>query len=29
MKQTKEILKQLEPHFLNIEYYHTIVEKIE
>ncbi|MBL0235682.1 MAG: abortive infection family protein [Saprospiraceae bacterium] len=29
MKQTKNILKQLETQYLNIEYYHTIVEKIE
>ena len=29
MKQTKNILKQLEPHYFNIEYYHTIVDKIE
>lgn len=29
MKLTREILKQLEPHFLNIEYYYTIIDKIE
>ncbi|UTW65839.1 abortive infection family protein [bacterium SCSIO 12643] len=29
MKLTKDILKRLEPHFLNIDYYYTIIEKIE
>jgi hypothetical protein len=29
MKQTKNILKQLESQYFNIEYYHTIVNKIE
>lgn len=29
MKLTRDILKQLEPHFLNIEYYYTIIDKIE
>jgi hypothetical protein len=29
MKQTKDILKALETQYFNIEYYHTIVGKIE
>lgn len=29
MKQTKTILRQLETQYLNIEYYYTIVDKIE
>lgn len=29
MRQTTDILKQLETQYFNIEYYHTIVEKIE
>lgn len=29
MKQTKDILKQLETQYFNIEYYYTIVSKIE
>ena len=29
MKQTTDILKQLETQYFNIEYYHTIVGKIE